>query len=125
MTGFIGWLNVVLLSISLLPFLLRRYRKYILKKPSKKLNAVLKPLSKIHPFIGITLMITGFLHGYMALGTIRLHTGYITWFLVLLLFAIRMWGNLSKNRYWLVLHRAVAFLLVFSLLLHIFVRNLI
>ncbi|HHU49670.1 MAG TPA: hypothetical protein GXZ37_08130 [Clostridiales bacterium] len=105
--------------------MLRRYRRYILKKPGKKLDAILKPLSKIHPFIGVTLMITGFLHGYMALGSIRLHTGYLTWFLVLVLFAIRIWGSLSKDRYWLVLHRAIALLLVVSLLLHIFAGNLI
>jgi hypothetical protein len=125
MTGFIGWLNVILLCISLLPFLLRRFRKYILKKPSKKLNALLRPLSKIHPFIGVTLMVMGFLHGYMALRSFRLHTGYITWFLVIVLFSIRIWGNLSKNRYWLVLHRAVALLLVIALMIHIFARNLI
>lgn len=125
MTAYLGWLNVVLLSVSLLPLLLRRYGKLTQKNPSKRLNAALRFLSKIHPCIGITLAITGFLHGYRALGVIRLHTGFVTWFLVLILFGIGIWGKLSKNSYWLTLHRAVALLLVFSLLLHIFARNII
>ena len=125
MSGYLGWFHAALLTVSLLPFLLRRYRKWTRKKPGKKRNAVLKFLSKIHPYIGGTLAITGFLHGYLALGVIRLHTGYVTWFLVMILFGLRIWGKLSKNKYWLVLHRAAALLLVFSLLLHVFARNIL
>ncbi len=121
----LGWFNIALVGVSFLPFLLRRFRKYVLKKPNKHLNAILKFLSKIHPFIGITLLITSFLHGYLALGTIKLHTGYVAWFLVLVMFSIRVWGKVSKSRYWMSLHRAVAMLLLLALLLHIFARSII
>lgn len=125
MIRYLGWLNVFLIALSLSPFLLRRIRKHIIKKPSKKLSKALKFLSKIHPYLGVVLLITSFLHGYLALGTIRLHTGYLTWFLIVVLFALRMWGIKSRNRYWLILHRAVAGLVVVALLIHIFARNLI
>jgi uncharacterized membrane protein len=121
----LGWLNITLVGVSFLPFLLRRFRRHVLKKPNKQLNAVLKFLGKLHPFIGITLLITSFIHGYLAVGTIRLHTGYVAWFLIATLFAIRMWGKISKNKYWLTMHRAVAMLLFLSLLLHIFARNIL
>ena len=121
----LGWFNIALIGVSFLPFILRRFRKHVLKKPNKQLNAILKFLSKIHPFIGMALLITSFIHGYLAVGLIRLHTGYVAWFLIVVMFAIRVWGKVSKSRYWLSLHRAVAMLLLLALLLHIFARNII
>ncbi|MDF2616725.1 MAG: hypothetical protein K0Q47_1380, partial [Sedimentibacter sp.] len=41
-------------------------------------------LAKAHKYFGFVLLITAFVHGYMALGTIRLHTGVILWVWVLI-----------------------------------------
>jgi hypothetical protein len=124
--GFLGWFNIVLAVIAVALFTLRRVNKYAYNNKNNTLKKILKPLSKIHPVIGITLLISAFLHGDLALGSIfRIHTGPLAWWILLLMFLTVMLGKQFKViPQWIKIHRVLAVLMVASIALHLLVRNL-
>ena len=124
MVTFLGWLNISLVAFKLLPFLTRRLDKYVYKNKNKSLRNASKHLAKIHPITGILFIIIAGVHGYIALDTIRLHTGYIALFMGLLLFIVAGVGMRYKFRWWVKVHRSLAILLAVSILIHLFARNL-
>jgi len=63
--------------------------------------------------------VLGFIHGYLALGTIKLHTGLILWMGILFAFL----GFLFKNKVgkkWIVYNRIFGFILIGLFFLHYF-----
>lgn len=75
--------------------------------------------SKIHRYTGISLIITGALHGFLALGRIQLHTGTLLWLGVVVLFTYYLLRK-SLKRYWLVLHRVTDFIVIIWFFVHFF-----
>lgn len=111
----------VLLLLYLVSFPVLLYvNKSVLKGKNKNLNKALKMGRKIHPYVGITLVISGFIHGYLKLGgQLMLHTGS------LLLLALAINGVLGfiykknkKKRNLANLHRIIGFVIVGLFLLH-------
>ena len=93
--------------------------KNVLKGKNKKFNKGLKLGRKIHPYVGITLVISGFIHGYMKLdGKFMLHTG------TLLLSALALNGIIGftfkrmRKKKLALMHRIVGFVIVGLFLLH-------
>lgn len=124
--GFFGWLNIILAIVAGALFTLRRVNKYAYNNKNDTLKKILKPLSKIHPAIGITLLLTAFLHGDLALGSVfKVHTGPLAWWILLLMLLTVILGKQFKLiPQWIKIHRVLAVLLGVSVVLHMLVRNL-
>ena len=123
---FLGNLNTVLVILAVSLFLLRRVNKHQFQNKNATIKKIVKPLSKIHPVIGILLLLSAFLHGSLALGTIfKIHTGPLAWWVLLLMMLVAMIGKKFKIKNWLTVHRVLAVLMVVSVLLHLSVRNLL
>lgn len=108
---FLGWLNFSLLLFNTLLIISRRiYRKFHKKNDFwNNYRIIIGLLRKFHPFVGGTLLITGFLHGYMALGSFILHTGYLLWYSVIAMFMVYLAGKFLKSmkKSWLPVHRVL------------------
>lgn len=123
---FLGLLNVVLVIAAGSLFLLRRLNRRMYANKNATLQKLIKPLSKIHPYIGIILIISALIHGTLALGTIfTLHTGTLAWWIVFVMMLVALFGKQYRIKNWLKVHRSLAVLFIISVLLHLSVRNLL
>ncbi|MFN3692092.1 MAG: hypothetical protein ACK4R7_04280 [Fervidobacterium sp.] len=114
----LGTIAAVLLFFQIALFVFRRIYKYSPKKP-KFFIPFLKFLKNAHIYTGISLLIIGFVHGILALGTIRLHTGWIFWFVIASSFV----GYLMRNKIgkkWIFIHRIVGLILIGLFFIHKF-----
>ena len=110
----------VLLLLYLVSFPILLYvNKKVIKGKNKNLNKALKMGRKIHPYVGITLVVSGFIHGYLKLGgQLMFHTGS------LLLTALAINGVLGfiykkkKKKNLAKFHRIIGFVIVGLFLLH-------
>lgn len=106
---FLGWLNFSLLLFNTMLIISRRIYKNFHKKNDfwNRYRSIMSILRKFHPYIGGTLLITGFLHGYQALGSFMLHTGYLLWYSIIAMFLIYLAGKYLKSmeKIWLPIHR--------------------
>lgn len=114
----LGTIAATLLFFQISLFVFRKIYKYSPKKP-KILVPFLKFLKSAHIYSGISLLIIGFVHGILALGTIKLHTGWILWFVIAFSFV----GYLIRNKIgkkWIFIHRIVGFIIIGLFLIHKF-----
>lgn len=79
MYGVLGWLNIALLAVITSPLWLRKLNGWVFHIPMKKFGRVLKVLRTLHKPLGIALVVIIPIHGFLALGGIRLHTGTVAW----------------------------------------------
>ncbi|TYB81559.1 MAG: hypothetical protein FXF54_14575 [Kosmotoga sp.] len=119
----LGWLNLSLLSFNSALLILRiMVRLKINKKARKKIGMALSFFRKLHPWTGSTLLITSFLHGYLALNfDIAIHTGTLVFFGVLAQFIVFVLGKTVKRfKYkWIRVHGLLMFLTWMFLLVHL------
>ena len=124
MAGILGWINLVLILFmgSIFPI-----KKMYQKHKTKKLLDLYKTIRKIHPFMGLTIIIIGIIHGYMQLNTIRIHTGTLILLMVILMGSVALLGPRIKilKRNWRFIHRNMGFLLLGTLVIHLFFNSLI
>lgn len=120
----LGWINVALITAMGLIYPLRMN---YLKTKNKKLLAVYQKMRIIHPITGGMIIALGLIHGYMSLGTIRLHTGLLIVIVLVIMAAIALLGPRTKflKKNWRVVHRYMGLVLWSSILLHLFFRSLI
>ncbi|ACJ76400.1 hypothetical protein THA_1979 [Thermosipho africanus TCF52B] len=84
MIGFLGWLNVSLLVFNFISFPLRLLNQ---KLKNVKLAVLIRFLKKYHKLTGLFLIISGFVHGFLALGySFYFHTGSLLWWTIILMF---------------------------------------
>jgi predicted heme/steroid binding protein len=122
----LGMLNAILALCAVSLFVLRRVNKHVWANKNETLKKLLKPLGKIHPYVGIALVIGAFIHGNVALGTIfRVHTGPLAWFIVFLMMLVALLGKKYKIKNWLSVHRVLAILLAITIFVHIVTRNML
>jgi hypothetical protein len=121
----LGWINVFLLVFNLSLFISRRiYINFIKDKKSKIAKyfvVTMNILKKYHKLSGILLIITGIIHGYLALnGNIYLHTGMILWLGIILMFLMYWLGKMPTfKKIWVRWHRYLGFILIILLLIHL------
>lgn len=116
---FLGWINVILASVQVSMYIVRRINKHQFKNSSEALKKSAKLLKKVHPYTGTLLVITGITHGYMLLGGFRLHSGYFAWLLILAVVFFGWAGPKYKIKNWLKIHRTLVLILVAAALLHV------
>lgn len=123
---FFGWLNVILLGIQLLPYLLVLLNKHVLHTKNETYRAIIKGLRTYHKQTAGLLLISGLIHGYLALGgVLRLHTGTILYLAIILAAIVGFGFYQRKQKQLLNLHRTMALIVVVLLLVHLLVPNLV
>ncbi len=124
--SFLGWLNVVLVLIAVSLFTFRRINRYIFANQQPFLKKLNKPLSKIHPYIGFLLIISAYIHGDLALGSMfRIHTGPVAWWILIVMMLVALVGKKYRIKQWLTVHRTLAALFIVFIVLHLFARNIL
>lgn len=112
----------VLLLLYLVSFPVLLYlNKKVLKGKNKDFNKAMKNGRKIHPYVGITLVISGFIHGYLKLGgELILHTGLVLLTTLAINGIIGFVYKKKKKKDLAKLHRIIGFAIVGLFLLHYF-----
>lgn len=115
----LGWFNAISLFIILAPFILNFLNRKLFKNKSKEIRDLVKTLRKIHKPLGLVLIFTGIIHGYMALGGLRLHTGTLLYISLILTGAMGGSFYRTKKKKFFTWHKRFAALTVGLLILHL------
>jgi cytochrome b561 len=123
MFSFLGWLNVALLAIIVMPYVLNLINKHFLKTKKKEFREFVKVLRSFHKPLGVMLLIIAPIHGLLALGRISLHTGTLLY--VVILFAALLGASFYKlkKRTLFLWHKRMGFLILIFLFLHLLYPN--
>jgi len=110
----------VLLLIYLLSFpLLLALNSKVLKGKNKDFNKALKMGRKIHPIVGVILVVSGLIHGYLKLGgQFMFHTGSLLIIALMLNGALGFYYKKNRNKKTAFMHRLVGFIILALFLLH-------
>ncbi|MGO1469792.1 MAG: hypothetical protein ACTHW2_07200 [Tissierella sp.] len=119
MYKFFGWINVIILLLLVLPCILNFYNK-LLKERSFKISVLILAFRKLHKKLGIFLLFMPLIHGYMALGEIKPHTGSILYLFILLTIIHGAIYSHFKNKFHFSLHKLLSIFSIFLFLLHFF-----
>jgi len=120
----LGWLNLALVFLMILIYPIKRL---YLDKRKPKLLKLYKAARYYHPLLGFIIVLIGLTHGYLAIGSIRLHTGTLVVLTVILMGCITVLGRrkLLFQRNWRKIHVYLVPLLFIFIFVHIFFRNII
>lgn len=121
----LGWINVILLGILVIPYVLNFLNKKIFKTKNKTYFKIVKSFRKFHKPLGLAMLIIGPIHGYMALGGFKLHTGTLFYISILLTGALGGSFYKTKKKVFFTWHKRMAFVTVALLLLHLFAPSAI
>ena len=116
----LGWLSVIAFVVVLLPYVLNLLNKKFIKTKNKTFFKLVKFLRSLHKPFGIVLIVLGLIHGYMALRSLRLHTG--TLFYIAILVTGILGGSFYKlkKKELFVWHKRMAIVAVVLFFLHYF-----
>ena len=131
MVDALGWINLllVLLMGSIYPIKKAATAKLqrVGKEKVKGSMLLYQKMRIIHPILGILIVGIGLVHGYLALGTIRLHTGLLVVIWIMLMGSVAIFGPRMKvlRKKWRNLHREMGLVLLIFVIIHLFWRSLI
>lgn len=119
MYAIIGWFNVGAVVIMTAPYWLRLINKHAFHNKNKALARLVKLLRSVHKPLGLAILVLAIVHGILALGALRLHTGTIAG--IMLMAAAALGGSFYrlKKKPLLIAHRTVALLFVLFVLVHL------
>lgn len=115
----LGWVNISLLTLVISHFILRRINKAGFGNKNKTIRKISVFMSKIHPYIAGLLLISAFFHGFNLIGGIRLHSGFIAFFAILVQMTFGVLVKYTKKKPILIIHRFAGLLLVAAVITHI------
>lgn len=115
----LGYINLALVVLITAPYWLRMLNQKILKTRDKWLLNLIKLLRRLHKPLAAALVAITLWHGWLAWGSLRLHTGLLTGFAFLLtaMLGIAFW--LRKNKRAFKGHKVMALISVLLLALHL------
>lgn len=103
-------------------YLLRIFKEKLLKNKLNFLNKLFGVIKKSHKFFGIAMIITGFTHGYLALGpSLLFNFGIVVWLITVLLFFSFYLRKIFRQK-WLFYHRGLTVSLIIALVIHLILR---
>lgn len=116
----LGILSTILIGTGVLGYFLRVFRKneWLLKVPFQA--DIFKFIKKNHKYLAGAVLIIGPIHGYLALGMLKFHTGNLVVITVFIMFIIYILGRLKILKNWLVWHRRFAVLVFVAWGVHYF-----
>ena len=115
----LGWFNVVLIGIMTAPYWLRFLNNHTLHMKGGAYGKTIKTLRAIHKPLGGAILLIALLHGYLAWGTLRLHTGTMLWLSILITASLGAVFFFTKKKGVFVWHKRMALLVIIVLLVHL------
>jgi len=119
MYGILGILSVYLFIIVMLPYLLRQINRLFFQGKNRVITKWRMRIRKLHKPAGFGLAALSLIHGYLALGTIRLHTGTLAWATSIAAVILGVLFSVKKKAVYLVWHRRAALLAILFVALHL------
>lgn len=119
----LGIINVVLIVIVTSPYWLRRFGQWLFPKKKVASTKLIKVLRAVHKPLGVSLFLIALIHGYLALGTLRLHTGTLVGLMALVTVALGILFYRKKKAVLFKWHKRAAFMTVLLTMLHLIVPN--
>nr|WP_314459238.1 hypothetical protein [uncultured Clostridium sp.] len=117
----LGIISAVLFVIVMMPFLLRHFNRIFFKGKNRMIASWRMWFRKIHKPAGCGLAVISLVHGYLALGSIRLHTGTLAWIVSIAAVILGVFFSIKKKAVYLVWHRRAALLAILFIALHLLV----
>ncbi|MDO5062298.1 MAG: hypothetical protein Q4D77_03920 [Peptostreptococcaceae bacterium] len=114
----LGYLSSALLGLLILPAVLRIANKKLLKN-DPNVKSVVRSLKKVHPLLGGLLAVIAIVHGYLALGGLRLHTGSLVYGAILIAICFGGAFSAKKKKVFLTLHKSFVLLALVMWSVHI------
>lgn len=118
-----GLINVILVILLTASYWVPRLNKHLLHLKSPAYYSFVRLLRRIHKPMGLALLLSAAVHGFLAPGGLRLHTGSV---LFVIVFVTSLLGGSFfrlKKPELLKGHRLAALLVVLFLLLHLLFPN--
>ena len=115
----IGWTNIFIVAVLVSPFVLTRLNKSLFNHKNKKLQSAIKFLRKLHKPFGFVLLIISAIHGWLALGSLRLHTGTILYATFFISGLLGIGFHKTKNKNLFTWHRRLVWVSVALLAVHL------
>ena len=119
----LGILNVVLLTVITSPYWLRGLGQRFFPKMKIAATKLMKVLRAIHKPLGVCLLLVTLIHGYLALGALRLHTGTLAGLSVLATVVLGILFFRKRKAVFFKWHKRTALLTLLLTLLHLVVPN--
>lgn len=119
MYSLLGWFNAIALVLLTAAWWFPRLNRSVLKLKASTAGPLNKSLRRLHKPLGLALAVAAPIHGYLALGSFRLHTGSLLYISVLLTASAGGAFYKTRNKAIFKVHKALAFLTVLLLLLHL------
>lgn len=121
----LGWINFSLFLFVTSPFWINLFARKFFHPKSTNYFKFLSAIRRIHKPIGIVLLCMAFIHGAIALGSIRLHTGLLVAIAIAVIAALGITFYKTRKKAVLKAHRALALVCLILLLVHIIFPNLL
>lgn len=115
----LGWLNIFMTIVIIMPFILRKIDRLFLKNKSISYLNIIKFLRRLHKPFGIILFISAIFHGILALGVWRIHTGMILGIVVAVTALLGISFYIIKKKWIFIWHKTSALVLFVLLLIHL------
>lgn len=119
----LGIINVALIIVITSPYWLRRLGKDFFSGQKIASTRMMKVARSVHKPCGICLLLLTLLHGYLALGVPRLHTGTITGVMVLVTVVLGALFFVKRKAVFFKWHKRAALLTVLLMFLHLIAPN--
>lgn len=116
----LGQISALLLLIQILPYTLNFLNRKFFKTKSPGFRTLMKWLRKTHKYTGALLVLIAAIHGFMVLGSFRLHTGTLLYLLVIVTALAGYGFHVKKKKEILQMHRLLAGIMVLLFFLHYF-----
>jgi hypothetical protein len=120
MYSVLGWLNVVVLGVILSPYVLGFLNRKFFKTQKQGFRNTLKFLRRLHKPLGIAMAVLALVHGYLAMGGLRLHTGSLLYLSIIITALLGGSFYKLKKRALFTWHKRMALVSFLLLLLHLF-----
>ncbi len=119
----LGYINIALIVIITSPWWLRYLGKWFF--PDKKImsSMLVKILRVVHKILGVVFLGITVIHGYLALGALRLHTGTVTGTMLLITVSLGALFYWTKKRALFKWHKIAALITALLVILHVFVPS--
>jgi len=121
----LGIINLVLLAIITSPYWLKLLGQWFFPKKKIASSKLMKVLRPAHKVLAICFLIITGIHGYLALGGFRLHTGTITAMMLLITIVLGGLFYGTKKPALFKWHKVAALLTVILVAVHFFIPNAI
>ena len=119
----LGWVNIALVSLMLLPYAMRKLNELFFKKKQGVYIKIMRFLRKAHRYAGALLIISVLTHGWLALGAFRLHTGTLLGVLAAVMGIFGLIFIFGKKKWAYKTHKALAVAFVALIFLHLIIPS--